>query len=93
MKTKTVETSLILKNLDADTLKVLAAFEDSKYYETIKNLCRRYAETKKNQILELPMRDERVFAHEAALRKGGVFTLKVLIEIIEEAEKELSKRK
>lgn len=87
------EAILILQNLDADTLRQFADFADTPTFESLQGFCRRYIETKRNQILDLPTEDERKLANEMSMRKGNIMAIGVLTEVIKGAKTELSTRK
>lgn len=91
-KLKPVEARLILERLDAETLLAFSQFEASSQFELFQNFLKRYAETKRNQIIDLPTVNERVLANELAIRKGSIYTVGVIAEVIQGAQKELDKR-
>ena len=88
-----VEAILILQNLDAELLRSLAKLASTSEFDALEGFLRRYVETKRNQILDLPTENERHLANEVAIRKGAIYTAGVIIEVLRGAQKELSKRK
>lgn len=88
-----IEAQMILESIDSSFLKDFSTLTESKVFEALKEFCRRYVETKRNQILDLQTEDERKFANEAALRKGCILGVGVLIDVIEGSKKELLRRK
>lgn len=93
-KKQPFEVTRILKKMDSETLRSLAAFENTKYFEILKEFFRRYAQTKKGDILvELNPYDPQRLAIDVAFRKGQVYSLEITIDIINGAKGELNKRK
>ena len=91
-KRKTVESQLILNTLDAETLFALIRIGSSPDFEPFQTFLRRYIETKKNQILDLPTENERKLANELSFRKGNIYTVQVIIDTLGGAQQELNGR-
>ena len=87
-----IEVNRILENMEMEVLELLAEGSDSTFFETVQELARRYGIQKRNEILDLQTEDERKFANEASSRKGMIYGISVLIEIVRGAKKELDKR-
>ena len=88
-----VEATIILQNLDSEILTEFVALSDTKTFEKLEIFARRYVETMKNQIIDLPTEDERKLANEIAIRKGKIFAAGVIIEVIKGAKSEIARRK
>ena len=88
-----VEAILILQNLDLEMLRSFAKIASSLEFDALESFAKRYVETKRNQVIDLPTEDERKLATEVAIRKGAIYTAGVFIEVLRGAQKELSKRK
>ena len=87
-----IEVTRILENMDMEVLESLSEGSDSSFFEAVSELARRYGIQKRNEILDLPTKDERHFANEASFRKGIVYGISVIIEIVRGAKKELDKK-
>ena len=87
-----VESQVILENLNEETLRAFALLADDPVFKVLEDFCRRYIETKRNQILDLSTENERRFANEASLRKGQIMSLGVLIEVIRGSKTVLDKK-
>lgn len=88
-----VETMIILQKLDAETLRSLASMAATSGFDALEGLCRRYIETKRNEIIDFSTEDERKLANKVAICKGEIYATGVIIEVLRGAQKELSKRK
>ena len=88
-----VESGVVLKSLDSNFLREFSTLADTSMFEKLSEYCKRYANQKKSEILDLDTEDERKLANAVALRKGAIRSLGVLIEVIQGSKHELSKRK
>ena len=83
-----IESHWILESLDSEVLAAFGLLADDKVFKVLEEFCRRYIETKRNQIIDLPTEDERKLANELSFRKGQIMSIRVLLEVIRGAKKE-----
>lgn len=91
-KRKTVESTLILEALQSEILMALVKIALSNEFDFLQEFLRKYIETKRNQILDLPTENERKLANELSFRKGNIYTVQVIIDVMRGAQEELNKR-
>lgn len=88
------EVKRILEQLDSVVLSEFASLENTKYFETIQGFCKRYAHTKKGDILlDLNLYDPQRLAVDVSFKKGEIYAIGVLLDVIKGAKKELIRRK
>ena len=82
-----------LESMKPEVLEEFSRLSDSFSFELIKNFLKVYTEFEKDKFLYTQTEDERKLATEIAKSQGEIQSLKVLIQIIGNAKKELRKRK
>ena len=82
-----------LENMKPDALEEFSRLAESFTFDVLKNFLRVYTEFEKDKFLYTQTENERKLSVEVAKSQGEIQSLKVLIQIIGNAKKELSKRK
>lgn len=91
-KRRPVEVEFILKKLDSKTLASFSSLKNTEHFDRLEEFSKRYAQTKRNEIIDLDTENERKFANEAAIRKGAILGVGTMIEVIRGATKEVKRR-
>ena len=93
-KREPFEVKRILEKMDAETLVKYSAFADTPNFVLVNDFCKRYALTKKGDVLlELNAYDPVKLAIDVSFRKGEIYSLGSLIDVISGSKKELLRRK
>ena len=76
-----------------EVLEEFSRLSDSFSFDLLKNFLKVYSEFEKDKFLYTQTENERKLATEIAKSQGEIQSLKVLIQVIGNAKKELAKRK